>query len=84
MLREEKQFEENVVRRKRFMKIILNGSETEIEGGMRLPELIASKGLDHGRIVVEYNGQIVKKDDREAVVIKENDRIEILRFVGGG
>ena len=66
------------------MKIILNGNETEIEEGMRLPELIAAKGLDPGRIVVEYNGQIVRKDNREAVVIKENDRIEILRFVGGG
>jgi len=64
--------------------IVLNGKETEIKDGMTLADLIRYKGLEPDRIVVEYNMEIPKKEDWEKVVLKENDRLEILRFVGGG
>lgn len=36
------------------------------------------------RLVVEYNGDIIKKSDFEKITIKDSDKIEIVCFVGGG
>lgn len=66
------------------MLIFLNGKETEIRDGTTLSDFIRDKGLEPDRIVVEYNMQVSKKEDWDRVVLEENDRLEVLRFVGGG
>jgi sulfur carrier protein len=35
-------------------------------------------------VVVEINGNIVEKDNFDNTFIKENDKVEVVRFVGGG
>jgi sulfur carrier protein len=64
--------------------IVLNGKETQIRDGMTLADFIRDKGLEPDRIVVEHNRQIPEKEDWGRVVLKERDRLEVLRFVGGG
>jgi len=66
------------------MKIILNGKENFLPEGITVAELISLKGLNPGTIVVEYNYEVVKAETWADIVLKDNDRIEILRFVGGG
>lgn len=66
------------------MLIFLNGKEEEIRDGTTLSDFIRDKRLEPDRIVVEYNMQVSKKEDWDRVVLKENDRLEVLRFVGGG
>jgi sulfur carrier protein len=66
------------------MKIILNGREEILEGATTVAGLIALKELNPNAVIVEYNYSLVKKEDWSDMVIKENDRLEILRFVGGG
>ena len=36
------------------------------------------------RIVVEYNGEIIKKDKFSKIMIQDKDSIEIVSLVGGG
>lgn len=36
------------------------------------------------RIVIEYNGEIIKKDKFSKIMIQDKDRIEIVSLVGGG
>ncbi len=66
------------------MKVILNGKEEIIEEGVTLAGLIAIKGLNPDTVIVEYNLDLIKKEEWEAIPLKQNDRLEILRFVGGG
>lgn len=66
------------------MKIMLNGQSTGIESGLSVLELINLKELDPDGIVVELNMDIIKKDERNKTILKENDVVEILHFVGGG
>ncbi len=66
------------------MKVILNGKEEIIEEGVTLACLIAMKGLNPDTVIVEYNLDLIKKEEWEAIPLKQNDRLEILRFVGGG
>ena len=66
------------------MKITLNGREEISSRGMTLADLISSKGINPETVIVEYNCQLIKKEAWGGIVLKENDRLEILRFVGGG
>ena len=66
------------------MNIILNGQKTELEKPISLVELLESKGIEHDKVIVEYNFDILMRDAWSNTVLKENDNIEVLRFVGGG
>lgn len=66
------------------MKIIINGKEEIIEQDATIAGLIAQKALNPATVIVEYNYDLIKKETWEDIVLKEDDRLEILRFVGGG
>jgi len=66
------------------MKIIINGKEQEFKSGTTILDCIKHFNFDLQKIVVEKNLEIIKKDDFEKTLLNENDKIEILRFVGGG
>ena len=66
------------------MKITLNGKEEISSRGMTVADLISSKGINPDTVIVEYNYELIKKEAWGGIVLKENDRLEILRFVGGG
>jgi sulfur carrier protein len=65
------------------MKIILNGI-TYTTDSENIFGLITEKGLNPSTVVVEYNAKVIKKDFWKQQKLNENDRIEILNFVGGG
>lgn len=66
------------------MKIIINGSETEIESGLSIAGLLGKLSIDPLRAVVERNGSIVERAKINEVFLADGDRLEIVRFVGGG
>lgn len=66
------------------VRITLNGKKIEIDDSTKLIDLLAAKGLEPERTVVEYNFEMVTKEDWDRIVLKENDNLEVLRFVGGG
>jgi len=49
-----------------------------------LMQLVRSLGLDPVGIAVEINGQLPPREDWADIILKDNDVIEIIRFVGGG
>lgn len=66
------------------MKITLNGKKEIIEEGATVAGLIALKSLNPDAVIVEYNDDLMKKGEWSDRALKEDDRLEILRFVGGG
>ena len=61
----------------------INGKYEEINDINLLDYLIKNKYRAE-RVVVDLNGDIVKKADFEKINIKNTDKIEIVCFVGGG
>ncbi|QYR61407.1 sulfur carrier protein ThiS [Fusobacterium polymorphum] len=61
----------------------INGKYEEINDVNLLDYLIKNK-YRVDRVVVDLNGNIVKKGDFEKINIKNTDKIEIVCFVGGG
>jgi thiamine biosynthesis protein ThiS len=41
-------------------------------------------GLQPGMIVVELNGRVLRRSEFSACGVAGGDRVEIVRFVGGG
>lgn len=66
------------------MRVVLNGSEEIFLQPLTLRELIEAKGWDPDKIVVELNLEIISKNSWAKIVLAENDRLEILSFIGGG
>ncbi|MFZ5753121.1 MAG: sulfur carrier protein ThiS [Bacillota bacterium] len=66
------------------MQIRVNGSLETIPFSLSIKEYLLNKGLKPESVVIELNGQVVKREQWEKIVLKENDELEVLRFVGGG
>lgn len=65
------------------MKIFLNGEEIKTEA-KTLNDLIEKYKIETQVMAAAVNMEIVKKDDWNKFELKENDKVELLRFVGGG
>ncbi len=66
------------------MKIFLNGKEEFLNQPQTIEELRLAKRWEPARIVVELNLEIIAKEEWTLIVLKENDQLEVLSFVGGG
>jgi thiamine biosynthesis protein ThiS len=64
--------------------IKVNGKVQTIDKKINLLELIKSMGLSCDSVVTEHNSRIVPMEEREKVVLEEDDSLEIVSFVGGG
>jgi sulfur carrier protein len=66
------------------MILTLNGKQESIDRPLSLDALVAAKGLCPDKVVVEHNFSIVAKEDWPKIMLKDQDMIEIVSFVGGG
>ena len=62
----------------------VNGEIFEFREGMTASNLIAQMGFSEAMVAVELNLDILPRDSFSSTVLKENDCIEVVRFVGGG
>lgn len=66
------------------MQIILNGEQRQLPQGMSVEELMAELQVDIRKVAVERNLEIVPRSTFAATQLQEDDRVEIVQFVGGG
>ena len=66
------------------MRVYINGESKEVQGTPTLAELITQLDLPAARIAVELNREVVRRSDWGNTMVHEDDRIEIVHFVGGG
>ena len=66
------------------MRVYVNGEPSEINQPLTLAELVAELDLPPARIAIELNRAVVRRNDWSATTLDDEDRIEIVHFVGGG
>lgn len=67
------------------MKLTINGDLEEIAGELTIRDLLVVKNVESPDMVsVELNGTIISRNDFTSVMVKENDTVEFLYFIGGG
>ncbi|BEK07366.1 sulfur carrier protein ThiS [Campylobacter jejuni] len=63
--------------------MIINGEKLDFKE-LKFMDFIKEKGLKIELIALELNGEIIPKSEFENLILKENDKAEIVSFVGGG
>jgi len=66
------------------MKITCNGEIKEIPQGITLVSFIRDLELNPDTVVAECDGRIIKRDEFDTLVLSEGNKLELIRFVGGG
>ena len=65
-------------------KIQLNGDPYEINNGTNLNELLNKLKLKKNKIAIEVNGEIIEKSKYPNLILRRDDKVEIVHFIGGG
>lgn len=66
------------------MNIVVNGEDKQFEDNSTLGQIITSLQIEDKVMAAAVNMDIVKKDNWHNFIVNENDKIELLQFVGGG
>lgn len=61
----------------------INGEKLEYNE-LKFTHYLQQKGLKAEFIALELNGKIISKDKFDTLIIKKNDKAEVVSFVGGG
>jgi len=67
------------------MKLVVNGEQIDCGDSLTVSELLVEQKVKMPDMVsVELNGQIVRRTEFEQTVLKNDDKVEFLYFMGGG
>lgn len=65
------------------MTILLNGQPHPLTA-TTLADLLVELGLTGRRVAIELNGEIAPRSQHATLMLKANDRIEVVHAIGGG
>ncbi len=66
------------------MNIKVNGRDHTFDDPINLTQLIEKIEVKQSLFVIELNKDIIHKDKYDNVYLKEDDKVEVVSFVGGG
>jgi len=66
------------------MTIYINGERQAVEAPLTVAELLVRLGFAGQRVAVEINREIVPKSTHAAHRLHADDRVEVVRAIGGG
>lgn len=67
------------------MRVVVNGEARSFEEPpTSLEGLLSALALPKGRVAVELNGRLVRRDERVNTQVRDGDVLEIVTLVGGG
>ena len=65
-------------------KIQLNGDSYEVIIGTNLNELLNKLKIQKNKVAIEVNGEIIEKSKYPNLILRRDDKVEIVHFIGGG
>ena len=65
-------------------KIQLNGKKVVIKSNYSILDLLKKYRLANKKVAIEHNGSIIPKSSLKKKFLKDNDKVEIVHFIGGG
>ena len=65
-------------------KIQLNGKKISIKSNFSIHDLLKKYKLINKKVAIEHNGKIVSKINYKKKYLKNDDKVEIVHFIGGG
>ena len=72
------------MKNKNKIKIILNGKPKKLDLDFNVKKLIKKLNLPLNKVAIEINQKIIDKKNISKILLKNNDKVEIVHFIGGG
>ena len=69
---------------KKKIKIKINGKINKIDDKTKLSDLVKNLKVPLKKVAIELNHKIIDKNTLEKIKLRNNDKIEIVHFIGGG
>ncbi len=66
------------------MRLKINGQTVENVEAATVGDLLDALHVQRGKVAVEVNASVIKKQDYERFRLNDGDTVEIVNFVGGG
>ena len=66
------------------MKIKVNGKVKSISIKYSMLDLVKILKIPLKKVAIELNQEIIDKKNISKIILKKNDKIEIVHFIGGG
>ena len=66
------------------VRIKVNGKNSIIKGNLSLLNCIKKLKIPIKKVAIELNYEIVDKNKLSKIKLKNNDKVEIVHFIGGG
>ena len=69
---------------KKKIKIKINGKSNIIDEKTKLSNFLRDLKVPLRKVAIELNREIVDKKKLNKIILKTNDKLEIVHFIGGG
>ena len=66
------------------IKIKVNGKFQSISDNYKILDLVKDLKIPLKKVAIELNQEIMDKKKISKIILKKNDKIEIVHFIGGG
>ena len=66
------------------IEIKVNGKVKFIPAKYSISDLVKNLNIPIKKIAIEHNQEIIDKKKINRIILKKNDKIEIVHFIGGG
>jgi len=64
--------------------IFLNGKKEEIQEGLTIAKILELKKIRPEVVTVELNEQIIERAKYSEILLKQDDKLEFVYYMGGG
>ena len=65
-------------------KIQINGRKIAVKQNFSILDVLKKYKLNRKKVAIELNGKILPQNKYNSRKLKNNDKIEIVQFIGGG
>ena len=66
------------------IKIKVNGKFRSVSDNYKISDLVKDLKIPLKKVAIEVNQEIMDKKNIDKIILKKNDKIEIVHFIGGG
>ena len=66
------------------IQIKVNGKVKSVPAKYSISDLVKNLNIPIKKVAIEHNQEIIDKKKINKIILKKNDKIEIVHFIGGG
>ena len=66
------------------IEIKVNGKFKHVNENYKISDLVKDLNIPLKKVAIELNQEIIDKKKTSKIILKKNDNIEIVHFIGGG